>query len=151
MKCSDVRREISRELDGALDEGRLPALADHLDGCEDCRLFRSALMELHSLHREAGEVDPPAHLFASIMNAVEERGAGRARVHTWLRFALPAAAAVVLVLGILAGGSLTKLIMPANGTDASVVFGLEYLDELPPGSVGELMLAGVEGGADDER
>ncbi len=151
MKCSDVRREISRELDGALDEERLSAIAGHLEGCEDCRLFRSALTELHSLHRDAEEVDPPARLRRSIMDAVEKRGAGRARIHGWLRFALPAAAAVVLFLGVLAGGSLTRLILPSNGTDASEVFGLEYLDEHPPGSVGELMLAGIEGGADDER
>jgi len=151
MKCSDVRREISRELDGALDEERLSALADHLEGCEDCRLFRSALAQLHSLHMGEEEVDPPARLLPAILGAVEERGAGRARIRSRLGFALPAAAAVVLFLGILAGGSLTKLMPPANGTDASEVFGLEYLDEHPPGSVGELMLAGVEGGVDDER
>lgn len=151
MKCSDVRREISRELDGALDEERISVFTDHLETCDDCRLFRAALAELHSLHRTAEDLDPPPSLLPSIMDAVGERGAGPAWAGGWLRFALPAAAAVVLFLGILAGGSLMKMLLPSNGTDASEVFGLEYLEEHPPGSIGELMLAGVEGGVEDEQ
>ena len=85
------------------------------------------------------------------MDAVEERRTGPTWTHGWLRFALPAAAAVVLFLGVLAGGNLIEVIMPSNGTDAAEVFGLEYLEEHPPGSVGELMLAEAEGGAEDER
>ena len=151
MKCSDVRREISRELDGALDEERRSILADHLEICDDCRLFRAAVAELHSLHRTAEEMDPPAYLLPSIMDAVAERRVGAVRARRWLGFALPAAAAVVLFLGILAGGSIMKMILPTNGTDAREVFGLEYLDEHPPGSVGELILAVAEGGEEDER
>jgi anti-sigma factor RsiW len=151
MKCSDIRKRISRELDGLLDEEERAALAGHLEGCDDCREFRAALSRLHALHGSAEEVDPPASLLPSIMYAVEGRGQAPARASDWLRFALPAAAAVVLFLGILAGASLTELIMPSNGTDANGVLGLEYLEEHPPGSVGELMLAGVEGGVEDER
>jgi predicted anti-sigma-YlaC factor YlaD len=151
MKCSDVRKEISRELDGVLDEERLSFLAGHLESCDACREFRAALARVHSLHRAEEELDPPMSLLPSIMDAVEERGAGPTWARGWLRFALPAAAAVVLFLGILAGGSLTEMLLTSNGTDVAEVFGLEYLEEHPPGSVGELMLAGVEGGVEDER
>jgi len=151
MKCSDVRKEISRELDGVLDEERLSSLAGHLESCDTCREFRAVLAGLHSLHRTAEELDPPMSLLPSIMDAVEERGPGPSWAHGWLRFALPAAAAAVLFLGILAGGSLTEMILRTNGTDVAEIFGLEYLEEHPPGSVGELMLAGVEGGVEDER
>ena len=151
MKCSDVRKEISRELDGMLDERELSSLARHLESCDACREFRAVLAELHSLHRDAEVLDPPISLLTSIMDAVEERSAGRTWTHGWLRFALPAAAAVVLFLGILAGSNLTEMFLPSNGTDAAEVFGLEYLEEHPPGSVGELMLAGAEGGVEDER
>ena len=151
MKCSDVRKEISRELDGVLNEEELSALARHLQSCDACREFSAAFAELHSLHREAEALDPPISLLPSIMDAVEEHGTGRTWTHGWLRFALPAAAAVVLFLGIMAGGSLMEMLLPSNGTDVTEVFGLEYLEEHPPGSVGELMLAGVEGGVEDER
>ena len=151
MKCSDVRKEISKELDGVLDKEQLSVLAGHLESCEACREFRAALTQLHSLHLTAEELDPPMSLLPSIMDAVEERGAGPAWTRGWLRFALPAAASVVLFLGILAGGILTDMLLPSNGTDAAEVFGFEYLEEHPPGSVGELMLAGVEGGVEDER
>ncbi len=151
MKCSDIRKRISRELDGLLNEEDSAAVARHLESCEDCREFKAALSRLHQLHHDAEEVEPPVSLLPSIMYAVEERVKAPARASGWLRFALPAAAAVALFLGILAGGSLTELIMPGNGTDANGVLGLEYLEEHPPGSIGELMLAGVEGGVDDEQ
>jgi predicted anti-sigma-YlaC factor YlaD len=151
MKCSDIRKRISRELDGVLKEEELSAVTGHLEVCDSCREFRAALSRLHALHRNAEEMDPPASLFPSIMFAVEERGQAPARAGGWLRFALPAAAAVVLFLGILAGGNLTELILPSNGADANGVLGLEYLGEHPPGSVGELMLAEAEGGGEDER
>lgn len=151
MKCSDIRKRISRGLDGLLDDEERAAVAGHLESCDGCREFESALTQLHALHRSTGEVEPPATLLPSIMYEVEERSGARARMSGWLRFALPAAAAVVLFLGILAGVSLTELIVPSNGMDANGVLGLEYLDEHPPGSLGELMLAGVEGGVDDER
>ena len=151
MKCSDIRKRISRGLDGRLGDEERAAVARHLEGCDECREFEAALYRLHALHRNAEEVEPPASLLPSIMYAVEERGKAPARMSGWLRFALPVAAAVVLFLGILAGASLTELIMPSNGTDGNGVFGLEYLEEHPPGSLGELMLAEVEGGVDDER
>lgn len=151
MKCSDVRKGISRALDGLLSGEELGAVESHLESCDACREFRSALVELHSLHRDAEAFEPPVSLLQSIMDAVEERSTGRTWTHGWLRFALPAAAAIVLVLGILAGWNLMGVLMPTNGTDAAEVFGLEYLEEHPPGSVGELMLAEAEGGVEDEQ
>lgn len=151
MKCGEIRKGISRELDGTLSEEELRTVESHLESCEACREFRAAFAELHSLHREAEVFDPPVSLLPSIMEAVEERSKGWTWTHGWLRFALPAAAAVVLFLGILAGGNLIEMVLPSNGTDASKVFGLEYLEEHPPGSIGELMLAEAEGGARDER
>ena len=74
MKCSDVRKEISRELDGILDGERLSALAGHLESCDACREFGAALVELHSLHRTVEELDPPISLLPSIMDVVEKRG-----------------------------------------------------------------------------
>lgn len=151
MRCSDVRKMISRELDGMLAGEDIPAVSSHLESCEACREFKAALVELHSLHRDAEAFEPPVSLLQSIMDAVEERNTGRTWTRGWLRFALPAAAAVVLFLGILAGGSLTEALRPSNGSDVAEVFGLEFLEEHPPGSVGELMLAEAEGGVGDER
>ncbi|MCK4349827.1 MAG: hypothetical protein KAX13_03160, partial [Candidatus Krumholzibacteria bacterium] len=60
------------------------------------------------------------------------------------------AAVLVVFLGLLAGGRLAEMIGPVNGNGQTDVFGLEYLEELPPGSIGELILADSEGGNGDE-
>ena len=56
MDC--VRREISKELDGELDEAGKALVRDHLEKCRDCREFRQSLLELRSLHSRLDELEP---------------------------------------------------------------------------------------------
>jgi anti-sigma factor RsiW len=147
MDC--MRGEISRELDGELDEAGRELLRSHIATCSDCREFRESLLELRSLHKELTELEPPRNLVTAVMDVLEEPEE-QGLLQGWLRIVIPAAAALVVFLGVLAGGRLAELLMPSNGTDTASVFGLEYLEEHPPGSIGELMLAESEGGADGE-
>jgi hypothetical protein len=87
-------------------------------------------------------------LVASICAAALESREARA-ARGWLRFALPAAAAAVFVLGFwvgslmherYGGGSASSLASGAAGLE------LEYLDEYPPGSFGDILAASYEGG-----
>jgi predicted anti-sigma-YlaC factor YlaD len=150
MKCSDARKDISRGLDGELAQSGSEGLAGHLAVCEECRAYRSLMSRLFSVHSDFEEIDPPAGLVPSVMSAIEDRDR-RGRQTWWFRFAVPAAAATVVFLGVLAGGRLAEMAGPANGNGQTDVFGLEYLEELPPGSIGDMMLADSEGGNGDER
>ena len=150
MKCSETRRDISRELDGELEPSRAEALATHLEACEDCRSYRESMQRLFSLHSGLEEAEPPSMLLPSVMSALEQP-ARRDRSSWWLRFAVPAAAALVVFFGLLAGGRLAEMVGPVNENGQTDLFGLEYLEELPPGSIGELILADSEGGKGDER
>jgi anti-sigma factor RsiW len=149
MKCSDIRKEISRELDGELEQSSAEALALHLETCEDCCSYRESMLQLFSLHSGLEEAEPPLRLLPSVMSALEG-SARRDRSSWWFRFAVPAAAVLVIFLGLLAGGRLAEMIGPVNGNGQTDIFGLEYLEELPPGSIGELILADSEGGNGDE-
>lgn len=70
-------------------------------------------------------------------------------MHGWLRFALPAAAAAVFVLGFWIGSLMHEqyrgeaVSTVASGTEA---LDLEYLDEYPPGSFGYILTTSYEGG-----
>lgn len=150
MKCSEMRRDISRELDGELEQSRAEALATHLEACEECRVYRASMQQLYSLHSGLVEAEPSSRLLPSVMSALEEQ-ARRDRQGWWYRIAVPAAVALVVFLGVLAGGRIAEMAVPSNGNGQTDVFGLEYLEELPPGSIGELMLADSEGGGEDER
>ena len=150
MKCSDMRRDISSELDGELEQSRALELEKHLEICEDCRSYRSAMIRIYSIHEGLVEAEPPAGLVPSVMSALEDPGR-RERTGFWRRLMVPAAAALVVFLGIMAGAQIAEMVSPSNGNGQSDVFGLEYLEELPPGSIGELMMADSEGGNGDEQ
>jgi anti-sigma factor RsiW len=147
MDC--VRKNISKELDGELDDAERVYLREHLETCADCRAFRASLIELRSIHAGLEECEPPPALRAGILEALEEPAAA-GWWNGWIRIAVPAAAALVVFLGVLAGGRLAELLVPSNGSDMAKAFGLEYLEEHPPGSIGELILVDARGGDGDE-
>jgi anti-sigma factor RsiW len=150
MKCGDMRRDISRQLDGELERSRAEELERHLEACESCRSFQAEMLSIYSLHEGLAESDAPSTLLPGVMSTLEETRQ-RSRARWWYRLALPAAAALVMFLGVLAGGRIAEMVGPADGNGQADVFGLEYLEEMPPGSIGELMLADSEGSESDER
>lgn len=150
MDCGDYRKMLSREIDGEIDLSQREALEAHLEGCESCRRAREALREMYALHRELGELAPPDTLTAGVMAAVrapERRG----RFAGLIRAAVPVAAAVVLVLGIYAGVFLAEVFERPNVNQQLAALELEYLDEYPPESMGDLLMEVTEGGSDERR
>ncbi|HEM46990.1 MAG TPA: hypothetical protein ENO23_08085 [Alphaproteobacteria bacterium] len=148
MDCTDYRRMITLREDGELVLKQLVTLEEHLSACADCRAFAAAVSDVTALHASLGEASPSPGLLDDVMAAIgEPRRSGM--LTGWLRVAVPAAAAIVLFAGVLAGTMIGReTFAPVDITDASS--GLEYLEPYPPGSVGEALAPALEGGETDE-
>ena len=148
MDCTDYRAMITLREDGELAPERFAELEAHLSACADCRAFESAVSEVSALHASLGEAACSTDVLDGVMAAIgEPRRFGR--LTGWLRVAVPAAAALVLFAGVLAGTLIGRETFASveTGDESS---GLEYLDPYPPGSVGDLFASALEGGESDE-
>jgi hypothetical protein len=141
---------VSRELDGALDGAGREDLDTHLASCAGCRRFRDLSLAGLSVHSSVAEVDPPSSLLPSILAAVEV-GPRRGWMHGWLRLAVPTAAAAAVVFGVWIGGFMHKSYAPASAGNQTDVLELTYLDEYPPGSLGDILMTSNGGGGDEQR
>lgn len=150
MDCRKFRTMVSRELDGALDGAGRGDLDSHLASCAGCRRFRDLSLAGLSIHRSVGETDPPPSLFPSILAAVEV-GPRWGWIHGWLKVAVPAAAATAAVFGVWVGGLMHESYVPATVESQTDVLELTYLDEYPPGSLGDILMTSNGGGGDEQR
>jgi len=150
MDCRKFRRMVSRELDGALDGAGRADLESHLASCAGCRRFRDLSLAGLSVHSSVTEVDPPSSLLPSILAAVEV-GPRWGWMHGWLRLAVPTAAAAAVVFGVWIGGFMHKSYAPASAGNQTDVLELTYLDEYPPGSLGDILMTSNGGGGDEQR
>jgi predicted anti-sigma-YlaC factor YlaD len=148
MDCRTCRILISREIDGEAAGADRAGFDRHLGSCAYCASFRDSARRANAVHRAIPERAPSPRLVASILAAtVERREIPRTR--WWLRIAVPAAAAAVFVLGFWVGSLMHERY---GGESASTLAGgaagleLEYLDEYPPGSFGDILAASYEGG-----
>jgi predicted anti-sigma-YlaC factor YlaD len=145
VECNDARKYISKELDGELQQRERELLRRHLDSCEGCRTFRDSVLEVTVLHRGMAEVEAPPALLPAVMAAFEEHEPAAAR-KWWLGIPVPAISVLALLLGISIGGFLIDAFTPAGANGQADVLELEYLDEYPPQSIGEVLLSNAEGG-----
>ena len=150
MDCKEFRMMISRELDGAFEAVERERLDLHLAACAGCRRFKELSLAGLSMHRSVKEVEAPPSLAPSILAAVEARRDAE-WIHGWLRVAVPAAAAAAAGLGIWVGGLIHESSTPSSTGDHTDVLELRYLDEYPPGSFGDILMASNEGGGDGQR
>lgn len=150
MDCRKFRVMVSRELDGALDGAGRADLESHLASCAGCRRFRDISLAGLSMHRSMREADPPLSLLPSILAAVEV-GPRWEWMRGWLRVAVPAAAAAAVVAGVWIGGLMRESYAPASAGSQADVLELTYLDEYPPGSMGDILMTSNGGGGDEQR
>jgi predicted anti-sigma-YlaC factor YlaD len=150
MECPECRKLLSRGIDGAIDEADVRRIDRHLESCTQCVRFRDTLRAAASIHRRIREIEPPPRLAPSIMAAVaiDRR---EAWPRGWLRIAVPAAATAAAVLGIWLGGLLTERFIAASSPREADPLELQYLDEYPPGSLGEVLMASAEGGGNERE
>jgi predicted anti-sigma-YlaC factor YlaD len=150
MDCRRFRRMISRQIDGALDRVERNDLELHLAACAECREFMELSRAVLSVHRSTRELSPPPSLLPSILAAVEIPE--RARwINGWFRVAVTAAAAATAVLGVWVGGLIRESYAPESAPSHLDVLELGYLDEYPPGSFGDILMASNEGGGNGQE
>jgi hypothetical protein len=113
--------------------------------------FREAVRAAAAIHRGMTEISPSPGLVSSILTAVAERRRERAWYQGWLRVAVPAAVTAVAVFGFWLGGLLTERLTRSDVQSQTDVLELQYLNEYPPGSVGEILMASNEGGGNERK
>lgn len=124
--CSEYRERILRAAAGDLDERQSEDLAKHVAACASCAeesaLYSAALGDL----RELTDVPVPRHFFVSLPGEPSTPWSLFLRMSLAWRFAVSAAVAAVLVIGILA---LTRLQIRFDDNAVTLAFGA-----LPPAS-----------------
>ena len=149
MDCSDFRKMASMQLDGGLGEEDTALLESHISVCADCSRFRELVLEAAELHRDLAEVEPPAGLREAIMASIEGKE-DKGWFHGRYRIAVSAAAVLILLAGIKTGSFIEEAFTPADLDSHVQKLELEYLDEYPPNSLGEIMMALAEGDNDEQ-
>ena len=103
---------------GGLEPGEMEEMAEHLAGCDRCAAERRRLASLPALLDSAHADDTVATLSPQLEDAVLDRFV-RERAHAaqprrrWPRFAIPAAAAATVILGVV-----LALVLPGGGERA---------------------------------
>ena len=144
MDCHDFKKLISRELDSEISDSDRRALDSHVEACDGCRDFKASLARTFSIHRGLRDAAAPPSIVPVVIAAVEREEPVR-RAPWWRRIAVPAAAAIVLFAGALSGNFLVDAFVASNGLETAETLELDYFEEYPPGSVGDILIAAAEG------
>lgn len=106
-RCEEYELELSAMLDGESDPATAVVLMDHLCGCSSCRDFYGKLRSFQALVDDispAAEDQPAAYAVATAADTGRRRGWLDWLGHT-PRWAMGAAAVVVVAIGIWAAGN----------------------------------------------
>ncbi|MBE0432069.1 zf-HC2 domain-containing protein [candidate division WOR-3 bacterium] len=154
MKCSKVRRKLSRYLDGEVcpDEQRL--LSEHLELCRECQAELAALSRLGDVLNstlEGMEIQP--FFMTRLRQCVREEVRPAMIIEKIRRVAVAAATAVGIVVSLLIGNQAGKTLYRsiassyvAQGVEESDIFGLSSFDEFSDGSLSDVYNQLVAGG-----
>jgi anti-sigma factor RsiW len=83
MNCSQVSKNLSDFVDGALDTAAFEAVQAHLHTCQACCKELQALRSLLSLSSSLSDIAPPSGLTAAIKRAVANESAGAGLCNTY--------------------------------------------------------------------
>lgn len=141
MNCRDFRKLVSKRMDGEATRPEEEALRLHLESCAECREFGESLAAIAALHRGLAELEPRAGLLETIhgpKNLAEH-------LSIWWKTGIAAAAAAVVLLGIMTGAYVMAGFRAAPSARQAEVSELDYLGAYPPGSLGEALMRPEEG------
>jgi hypothetical protein len=102
MKHSDIRRNLSAYLDGAVTSEERTTIGEHLESCRECRIALEELRKTAAYIRDLEEVEPPAWLAGKIVEKAREEAEMKKGIFKRLFVPFPVklsieAAALVLV------------------------------------------------------
>ncbi|MBN1164132.1 MAG: zf-HC2 domain-containing protein [Candidatus Krumholzibacteriota bacterium] len=147
MDCDRFQKLISREIDGEIDDTDRESLRLHLTVCSDCRELHRSFGDIRDLHRNLAAALPPVTLLDDVMS-VAPAATGTAR-GGWFKFAVSAAAALIMILGIQTGAYIASVYISPAREEQVRILDLDYLDPYAPDSFGELMLSAAEEVSDE--
>jgi len=141
MNCRDFRKLVSKRMDGEATRPEEEALRLHLESCADCREFSESLAAIAVLHRGLAELEPRADL----LEMMPEPNRFAEHLSIWWKTGIAAAAAAVVLLGIMTGGYVMAGFSAGTSVQQAEVSELDYLGAYPPGSLGEALMSPAEG------
>lgn len=101
MSCQEVQKFIHPYLDGEIDEREWVALAAHIENCNNCqRLVQFEQTFRQSLKKSLKLTSAPPSLSVKLKNALDEIDEAESWSHRWLWRLIPAAAAILVVVGV---------------------------------------------------
>ncbi|GAB4484906.1 MAG: hypothetical protein OHK006_10050 [Thermodesulfovibrionales bacterium] len=140
-ECTGVRDLLPRYCEDGLDAPEISAVEAHLASCSECAEFRNRLVSSWNLLDSWDVPDPPLGFSGRILARLHEE-----RRNVWLRKALPAAALLLIMLGLvwlsvssdrersdnLAGRTLTspqQVVGQPPASEEEIIATLELLEE----------------------
>lgn len=157
MDCDRARGLLIERADGLLTGGAKLELDEHLAACARCSGALEGLVEASMHARGAARFRAPEGFASRVMERIggldDEPGllGWLWSMPSYMKFAQAAAAVAVVVTGVYSASFLTDRLaaqgLSING-DASLVASVqaEYLDPVPPDSIGEAYLSTEENG-----
>ncbi len=79
MDCSNVRKILQEHIEGNGPQEQQTLVKEHLQSCEQCRLYASELMKTVETLQCLDQVEPPAWLTAKVMKKIREEDSSRKR------------------------------------------------------------------------
>ena len=160
MDCQKARELFTEQIDGALTGGAKGELEGHLASCASCTCAFTGLVEAREAAIGARRFNAPEGFAFRVMEKIRTLDDDPGLLSwlwsmpSYLKLAQAAAAAAVVFMGVYSAGFLSGKIVGtgvAGNGEASLVASVstEYLDPVPPDSMGEMYLSIEENG--DEK
>lgn len=157
MDCSKAKELLIEHMDGLLKADERDALEGHLASCKDCSIELRRLTEARSALRSARRFTAPEGFAYKVMGEIkaldDEPGfwGWLWSMPSYMKLAQAAAVAAIVLTGVYSAGLLSDGLMGSgvveNGETSLVAsIGAEYLDSIPPESIGEIYLSTEENG-----
>jgi anti-sigma factor RsiW len=142
MKCTHVRKMISRYVDDALIPDEKKAFDSHIERCASCREGLEETRALHQMFAAAERFPAPFGFTTRVLaNLEEQERSRRRRLPTIRPFFLGAAqvafALVVITIGTISGNLLlAERANPMGQAAVQETFSLDLFQATPPDSIG---------------
>lgn len=156
MKCKKVRKKLVLFLDGELSEKQRIEIQNHLNSCPDCLKQVDVLLKIWDVSGELERIEPSPYLWNNLSLRIAEYESSKNLFSTFFetiaRYAVPATAVVIFLIGIFTGiylGSFPNSQKPKDSSLNSDVTAkekfmrssyLDSFDDLPPESIGGIYI-----------